>query len=65
MVLSSAQNKGAVKQIMQKGGDLSIRREEERVVTEQGGLFQLASTALPCGTEQKRERDGAEDKMLE
>lgn len=48
-----------------KREDLSVRREEERAVTGQGGSFQPASTALPCGTEQERERDGAEDKTLE
>lgn len=50
---------------MQNGEDLSVRREEERAVTGQGGSFQPASTASPHGTGQERERDGAEDKTLE
>ncbi len=50
---------------MQNGEELSVRREEERAVTGQGGSFQPASTASPHGTGQERERDGAEDKSPE
>lgn len=60
-----SKNKGAVKQIMQNGEDLSIRRDEERAVTGQGGSFHPASAASPHGTGQERERDGAEDKTLD
>ena len=47
---------------MQNGEDLSIRREEERTVTGQGGSFHPASTASPHGMEQG---EGAEDKTPE
>lgn len=61
----STKQKELSDKLCKKGEDLSIRREQWRAVTGQGGSFQSLSTTLPRGTGQEMERDGAEDKTLE